>query len=138
MSEDARSPGGDLVLYRTEDGRTRIECRFEEGTIWLSQVQLAELFQTSVPNINTHLKAIYAEGEVDAAATIKSYLTVRVGAGSVSRETAHKRAKEEYGIFDGHRRLLAETEAMRQLEAAAQRVEKTKSDGGAKKGRRRE
>jgi hypothetical protein len=54
---------GEIVLYRTDDGRTRVECRFEEGTIWLTQMQLAELFQTSVPNINLHLKAIYAEGK---------------------------------------------------------------------------
>ncbi len=86
----AQVPGGELVLYRTEDGRTRIECCFSDGTIWLTQAQLAELFQTSVPNINIHLKAIYAEGELTAAATIKSYLMVRAeGARRVSRETLH-------------------------------------------------
>lgn len=52
-----------LILYQSEDGRTRIQCRFEDETIWLSQAQLSELFQTSVPNINIHLKAIYAEEE---------------------------------------------------------------------------
>jgi hypothetical protein len=83
-------PGGDLVLYRTEDGRTRVECRFAEGTIWLTQVQLAELFQTSVPNINIHLKAIYGEGELEETATIKSCLIVRTeGTRSVSREVLH-------------------------------------------------
>jgi hypothetical protein len=81
---------GEIVLYRTDDGRTRVECRFEEGTIWLTQMQLAELFQTSVPNINLHLKAIYAEGEVDEAATIKSYLRVQTEGGrQVSREVLH-------------------------------------------------
>jgi hypothetical protein len=84
------APGGDLVLYRTEDGRTRVECRFAEGTIWLTQVQLAELFQTSVPNINLHLKAIYGEGELEERATIKSYLMVRTeGTRSVSRDVLH-------------------------------------------------
>jgi hypothetical protein len=83
-------PNGDVVLYRTDDGRTHVECRFAEGTIWLTQVQLSELFQTSVPNINLHLKAIYAEGELDEAATIKSYLIVRSeGSRKVSREVLH-------------------------------------------------
>lgn len=85
--EDAR---GDLVLYRTQDGHTRVECRFAEGTIWLTQIQLAELFQTSVPNINAHLKAIYAEGELEEAATIQSYLIVRrEGSRRVSRDVLH-------------------------------------------------
>lgn len=81
---------GELILYRTEDGRTRLACRFEEGTIWLTQVQIAELFQTTVPNVNLHLRGIYAEGELDAAATIKSYLIVRnEGARQVSRAVLH-------------------------------------------------
>jgi hypothetical protein len=81
---------GELVLYRTEDGSSRVECRFADGTIWLTQIQLSELFQTTVPNINLHLKAIYAEGELEAAATIKSYLIVRTeGSRQVSREVLH-------------------------------------------------
>jgi hypothetical protein len=81
---------GEVILYRTDDGRTRVECRFADGTIWLTQVQLAELFQTSVPNVNLHLKAIYAEGELEQAATIKSYLIVRTeGRREVSREVLH-------------------------------------------------
>lgn len=79
-----------LILYQTEDGRTRIQCRFEEETLWLTQVQLAELFETSVPNINLHLKAIYAEGELAEAATIKSYLMVRTeGTRQVTRPVLH-------------------------------------------------
>jgi hypothetical protein len=75
MSEEP-SPNSDFILYQTEDGRTRIQCRFENETVWLSQAQIAELFQTSVPNINLHLKAIYTEGELVAEATIKSHLIV--------------------------------------------------------------
>ena len=83
-------PQSEMILYQTEDGRTRIQCRFESDTLWLTQVQLAELFQTSVPNINLHLKAIYAEGELTEAATIKSYLIVRPeGPRQVSREVLH-------------------------------------------------
>lgn len=81
---------GEFILYQTEDGRTRIECRFDHDTLWLTQLQLAELFQTSVPNINLHLKAIFAEGELSESATVKSYLTVRAeGAREVRRNLAH-------------------------------------------------
>lgn len=83
-------PKSEFILYQTEDGRTRIQCRFEEETLWLSQIQIAELFQTTVPNINLHLKAIYAEGELAAEATIKSHLIVRPeGARQVSRPVLH-------------------------------------------------
>jgi len=81
---------GELILYRTEDGRTRVQCRFDDGTIWLTQIQIAELFQTSVPNINLHLKAIYEEGELSPDRTIKSYLIVRSeGSRKVTREVLH-------------------------------------------------
>jgi len=87
---DESSPQSSIILYQTEDGRTRIQCRFEAETLWLTQVQIAELFQTSVPNINLHLKAIYAEGELSEGATIKSYLMVRTeGVRQVSREVMH-------------------------------------------------
>ncbi len=91
MPDDAPSPPqSSIILYQTEDGGTRIQCRFDAQTIWLSQVQLAGLFQTSVPNINLHLKAIYTEGELTEAATVKSYLIVRTeGARQVSREVLH-------------------------------------------------
>ena len=83
-------PPSSLLLYQTEDGRTRLECRFADETLWLTQVQMAELFQTSVPNINIHLRAIYAEGELRPEATIKSYLIVRAeGQRQVSRAIQH-------------------------------------------------
>ena len=84
------APGGEFLLYQAEDGRTRIQCRFEDETIWLTQVQIAELFQTTIPNINLHLKGIYAEGELAGGATVKSYLIVRSeGARRVSRQVLH-------------------------------------------------
>src|ERR1700677_1652319 len=87
---DQELPQSNIILYQTEDGSTRIQCRFENETIWLTQVQIAELFQTTVPNINQHLKAIYAEGELVEEATVKSYLIVRSEAGRiVSRDVLH-------------------------------------------------
>ncbi len=68
---------GRILLYRTEDGRQRIEVRLEGGTVWLSQYLMAELFQTTVPNINLHIRNIYREEELLSEATIKEYLIVR-------------------------------------------------------------
>lgn len=76
-NQNENHPGGELILYQTEDGRTRIECRFEDEALWLSQVLMADLFQTTTPNINLHIKNILAEGELAETATIKDYLIVR-------------------------------------------------------------
>lgn len=90
MSEP--QPPGEFLLYQTEDGQTCIQCRLEEETLWLSQAQMAELFQTSIPNINTHLKNVFAERELDEQATIKEYLIVQSeGNRSVSRDVKHYR-----------------------------------------------
>jgi hypothetical protein len=87
---DKALPQSEIILYQTEDGRTRVQCRFENETLWLTQAQIAELFQTTVPNINLHLKAIYAESELAAEATIKSHLMVRLeGSRQVSRPVLH-------------------------------------------------
>jgi len=81
---------GEILLYQTEDGRTRVECRFQDETIWLTQAAMAELFQTTTPNINIHLKNVYAEGELIEEATVKDYLIVRSeGARQVERWVKH-------------------------------------------------
>lgn len=83
-------PEGEFLLYQTEDGHTRIEVHMVEETVWLSQRQMAELFQTTVANINQHIKTIYDEGEHSPGATIKNYLIVQnEGKRQVSREVAH-------------------------------------------------
>lgn len=69
--------GSDLLLYQTDDGRDRIEVRLEDETVWLSQVGIAELFETTVQNVNIHLKNVFAEGELVEEATIKDYLIVQ-------------------------------------------------------------
>jgi hypothetical protein len=75
-----------MILYQTEDGRTRIECRFAGETVWLTQAMMAELFQTTPQNITQHLREIYAEGELDEPATCKASLQVRTeGTRQVSR-----------------------------------------------------
>jgi len=85
-------PGGEFLLYQTEDGRTRIQCRLEAGTIWLTQAQMAELFQTTPQNVTLHLKAIFAEEELPETATCKDYLQVRSEGGrEVARNLRHYR-----------------------------------------------
>ena len=70
---DEPLPQSEIILYQTEDGRTRIQCRFENETLWLTQALIAELFQTTAQNVTLHLKAIFAEGELSEAATCKDY-----------------------------------------------------------------
>ncbi|MDO9229578.1 MAG: virulence RhuM family protein [Syntrophales bacterium] len=65
----------ELILYQTQDGKTKVEVRLRDETVWLSQKLMAELFQTSVPNINMHISNIFEEGELAADSVIKDFLT---------------------------------------------------------------
>ncbi|MCO4100154.1 MAG: virulence RhuM family protein [Gemmatimonas sp.] len=91
MSGDLVPPApGEFLLYQSEDGRSRLEIRFDGETLWLTQAQMAELFQTTPQNITLHLKAVFAEGELDPAATCKDCLQVRPeGARTVTRTLQH-------------------------------------------------
>jgi hypothetical protein len=87
---DEPLPNSEIILYQTEDGRTRIQCRFENETLWLTQALISELFQVTVPTVNEHLKGIYAEGELVAGATIRKFRIVRTeGKREVAREIEH-------------------------------------------------
>jgi hypothetical protein len=80
----------ELLLYQSQDGQARIEVRLVGETLWLTQNQMAELFQTSKQNISQHIQAIYDSGELQPGATVKKYLTVRQEGGrQVSRELEH-------------------------------------------------
>ena len=79
-----------IEIYRTDDGRSRIEVRLEDDTLWLSQAQLAELFEKDVRTINEHIRNVYREGELDRGATIRKLRMVRQeGARRVNREIEH-------------------------------------------------
>ena len=67
----------DIVLYTSEGGKTRLDIRVEGGTIWLSQMEIAELFQTTKQNVSLHAKNIFSEGELREGATVKESLTVQ-------------------------------------------------------------
>jgi len=66
-----------IVIYQTEDGQTQIDVRLENDTVWLTQAQMAELFERTPQNITTHLRNAYREGELDKESTCKEYLQVQ-------------------------------------------------------------
>ena len=65
----------DLILYTTEDGRSQIKLRAQEQTVWLTQLEMAELFDATKQNISLHLKNIFEDGELDGASVVKEFLT---------------------------------------------------------------
>jgi len=84
------SDPGEFLFYQTEDGRTRLHVRMEGETVWLSQRDMAELFQTSKQNVSLHIQNIFDEREVTPEATVKKYLTVQTeGSRRVERNVDH-------------------------------------------------
>lgn len=83
MSEalDRPGSGSEMLLYRTEDARIRIEVRLEGDSVWLTQRMMAELYQVSVPTINEHLANIYAEKEIEPERTLRNFRIVQVEGG---------------------------------------------------------
>lgn len=75
MSHTSKTPGGEIVVYRTEDGRNRILVRLKDEKVWLPQNALAELFETTKQNVSLHVRNILAEGELQEEAVVKEYLT---------------------------------------------------------------
>ena len=68
-----------IIIYKTEDGRIKIDVRFDGDTVWLTQNALAELFQTTKNNISQYVKNIFEEKELNQKATVKNFLTVQKG-----------------------------------------------------------
>ena len=66
-------PKSEIILYQTEDGRARIECRFEGESIWLTQKLMAELFQKDVRTINEHIQNVFEEGELPPDSVIRKF-----------------------------------------------------------------
>ena len=87
---NADPPQTDLMLYQTEDGKTRLEVRLENETVWLSQNQMADLFQTTKQNVSLHIQNIFDERELERTATVKESLTVQQEGGrSVQRRVEY-------------------------------------------------
>lgn len=89
-TESNPQPIGEFLLYTTEDGKSRVECRFENETIWLSQKLMADLFEVEVPTVNEHLKTLYESGEIAPESTIRKFRIVRQeGRRQVARVIEH-------------------------------------------------
>ena len=83
-------PQGEFLLYQTEDAQTRVQIRLTDGTLWLTQKQLAELYLVSVPTINGHLRTLYSDGELEAGRTIRKFrIVASEGLRTVERLTDH-------------------------------------------------
>ena len=76
-----------IIIYQSEDGKTQLDVKLEGETVWLTQAQMVELFQTSKQNVSLHINNIYKEGELEKEATVKDYLTVQ----SEGARTIHRR-----------------------------------------------
>lgn len=81
---------GEIILYTTEDGKTNIQLHSKDGSVWLTQAEMAVLFQTTPQNITLHIKSIYSENELIVKSTCKEYLQVRTeGQRQIERELKH-------------------------------------------------
>ncbi len=97
MTSSPFIPDSEVLFYQTEDGRTRVEGRFEHETLWLSHALIAELFQTTTQNITLHIKAPYEAREADEAATCKDYLQVQQGGSAPDQK--EETAIQEYQLL---------------------------------------
>ena len=84
-----------LILYTSEDGITRLDLRADEHTAWLTQVEIAELFQTTKQNVSLHAKNIFKDGELSLDATVKDFLTVQTEGERLPSATAPDKALKE-------------------------------------------
>ena len=79
-----------IIIYQTEDGQTQIDVRLENDTVWLTQAQMVELFQTTKQNVSLHVSNVFKEGELEQESTVKEYLTVQqAGRRAVSRQVKY-------------------------------------------------
>ena len=74
---DSKMDENKIVIYQTEDGQTQIDVRLENETVWVTQAQMVELFQTTKQNVSLHVGNVFKEGELEQEATVKEYLTVQ-------------------------------------------------------------
>ena len=84
------NPNGEMVVYVGDNGKPQVQARLQDENVWLTQVQLAQVFQTTRQNIGQHIKNIYEEKELDPSATIKKFFIVQTeGDREVSRNIEH-------------------------------------------------
>ena len=81
--------GNDIIIYNTEDGKTKINLQYEDGTVWLSQLEIAELFQTTKQNVSKHIKAIFLEGELKEKVVV-NYKLITTKHGAIANKKQSK------------------------------------------------
>lgn len=87
MKQSPQTETGNVVIYQTPDGQTKIDVKFDKDTVWLTQQQMSDLFQSSRTNIVEHIKHIYEEGELDESSTSRNFRQVQTeGNRLVTRE----------------------------------------------------
>ncbi len=90
MSTPTEAPGGEVLLYEAPDGQVRVDVRLEQETVWLTQRQVADLFDTTPENVLMHLRNVFDDGELEEAATAKDFLVVQTeGKRQVRRSLKH-------------------------------------------------
>lgn len=121
-----------LILYTTEDGRSQIKLRADLGTVWLSQLDMAELFQTGKQNVAKHLKAIFAEQELSADSVLNQRLTTaadgknyRVARYTVSHAQMESITHALYLDYEQRRKQQEAAQADQQDEAELKALENT-------------
>ena len=75
MEDNKKEARSEIIIYQTEDGNTRIDVKFQDETVWLTQAQLCELYQTSKSNISEHIRHIFEEGELDEISVVRKFRT---------------------------------------------------------------
>lgn len=90
-----------IVIYQTDDGTTKIDVKLEDETVWLSQQQMADLYDTTKQNISLHIKNIFDEEELDINSTVKEFLTVqKEGISSINGSTLFALTEDDEVILD--------------------------------------
>ena len=83
-------PGGEVIVYESKDGEARVDVRFDKETVWLTQRQMADVFQTTPENVLMHLRSVFSSEELEPETTTKDFLVVRSeGQRKVRREVRH-------------------------------------------------
>ena len=94
----------EIIIYQTQDGKTKIDVKIENETVWLTQAQMTELFETTKQNVSLHIKNIFEEGELNEVSTVKDFLTVQnEGTRQVSRNVKYYNLDVIISVGQGNR-----------------------------------
>ena len=121
--DDLNIMGSEIIIYQTEDGHTKIDVKFEDETVWLTQAQLCELYQTSKSNISEHIKHIFEEGELEETPVVRKFRTTAADGEKynttnynlVSHAQAIEKATEEYRKYHAQNLLSVEEEYLENI-----------------------